>query len=131
MENPIERKKEEKFRRGVELFNRGDYHEGHEFWEDIWREEPHPARLFYQGLIQVCAGLLHLEWGHRRGCRNHAERALDKLRQFPADHHGIALGDLITQVDGILSEATVDRYLGRKLEPQERPQILAVESTNA
>jgi len=116
--------RDELFRKGVELFNDRNYHEGHEFWEDLWRDEPHPDRLFHQGLIQLCAGLLHLEWGHPRGARNHYTRATDKLRRFPEVHEGILLGDLLRQIDAIFDEHTWAGRSGRRLEAGEAPRIL-------
>jgi hypothetical protein len=45
------------FLAGVELFNRGEFYDSHEAWEDIWRSTtPEPKDLF-QGLIQVAAAL--------------------------------------------------------------------------
>ena len=43
---------------GVLLFNRQDYFEAHEAWEDLWSESHGPARKFYQGLIQAAVGVL-------------------------------------------------------------------------
>ena len=38
---------------GILHFNRGDYFEAHEVWEDLWHDKAGPDRRFYQGLIQA------------------------------------------------------------------------------
>ncbi len=124
---PLDR--EEAFHKGVELFNQGNYHEGHEFWEDIWREEPHPERLFFQGLIQICAALLHLSWNHRRGSGNHVQRATEKLNKFTPTHMGIDVESLLAQIANMFDPGNVEKYLGRELGPDEAPKISYVPSS--
>jgi len=55
------------FRDGVSLFNGGRYWHAHEAWETLWRAAPDDGREFYQGLIQIAAGLLHLQRRNRGG----------------------------------------------------------------
>src|ERR1700686_4737222 len=44
-------------KRGIDLFNRGDYWEAHEAWEQEWMpDRKGPDAGFYKGLIQVSAG---------------------------------------------------------------------------
>ena len=38
---------------GLELFNRGHYFEAHEALEAAWREETHPVRELYRGILQA------------------------------------------------------------------------------
>ena len=54
---------------GVELFNRQQFFECHEVWEDLWREADQPVKLFYKGLIQAAVSLLHLRDGNLHGAR--------------------------------------------------------------
>lgn len=68
---------------GVELFNRQQFFECHEVWEDLWREADEPAKQFYKGLIQAAVSLLHLREGNLRGARKllaGAHRYLDPFR---------------------------------------------------
>ena len=58
---------DELFRRGVALFNGVRYWHAHEAWETLWRAAPDDERDFFQGLIQLAAGLLHLQRRNRRG----------------------------------------------------------------
>jgi hypothetical protein len=51
----------QRLEQGRVAFNRGEYFEAHELWEDAWRELAGAERIFVQGLIQIAAGLHHLQ----------------------------------------------------------------------
>ena len=46
--------------RGVDLFNRGEFWESHEAWEQIWLRHSEPSRVFLQALIQLTAFRFYL-----------------------------------------------------------------------
>jgi hypothetical protein len=92
------------FREGVALFNGARYWHAHEAWETIWRAAPARERDFYQGLIQVAAGLLHLERRNARGARNKLSEGVGKLRPFEPVHHGIFVNELIGRADRLIRE---------------------------
>lgn len=92
------------FRRGVALFNGVRYWHAHEAWETIWRAAPDQERDFYQGLIQVAAGLLHLQRRNLRGARNKLTEGLDKLRPFEPAHNGVFVSELMGQGMRLLGE---------------------------
>lgn len=52
---------------GIVHFNRGDYFEAHEVWEDLWRECASADRRFYQSLIQAAVALHHQRNGNQVG----------------------------------------------------------------
>ena len=52
---------------GIVLFNRHEFFEAHEVWEDLWMDTPSPDKSFYQGLIQAAVGLCHFANGNLRG----------------------------------------------------------------
>jgi Domain of unknown function (DUF309) len=92
------------FERGVALFNGVRYWHAHEAWETLWRAAPDEERDFYQGLIQLAAGLLHLQRRNVRGARNKLAEGLDKLRPFQPAHHGIVINELVGRGERILDE---------------------------
>jgi predicted metal-dependent hydrolase len=52
----------ERLEPGRAAFNRGEYFLAHELWEEVWREvDDAEGRLYVQGLIQIAAGLHHLQ----------------------------------------------------------------------
>ncbi len=86
---------EETFRRGVSLFNGVRYWHAHEAWEELWRAAPDEDRDFYQGLIQLAAGLLHLQRRNARGARNKLREGIEKLRAYTPTHRGIFVNELV------------------------------------
>lgn len=92
------------FRQGVALFNGVRYWHAHEAWETLWRAAPDEERPFYQGLIQVAAGLLHLQRRNRRGARNKLAEGLDKLRPFVPVHRGILVTELMGKGGRMLAD---------------------------
>ena len=92
------------FREGVALFNGARYWHAHEAWETLWRAAPDDERDFYQGLIQVAAGLLHMERRNRRGAMNKLREGLARLRHYEPTHHGVFVNELIGEADRILDD---------------------------
>jgi predicted metal-dependent hydrolase len=92
------------FRRGVALFNGVRYWHAHEAWETLWRAAPDEERDFYQGLIQVAAGLLHLQRRNLRGARNKLSEGLDKLAPYEPAHRGVFVNELIGEARRILAD---------------------------
>jgi hypothetical protein len=92
------------FRRGVALFNGVRYWHAHEAWETLWRAAPEDERPFYQGLIQVAAGLLHLQRRNARGARNKLAEGLAKLRPYEPVHRGILVNELMGKGGRVLAE---------------------------
>ncbi len=82
------------FERGIELFNAGRFFEAHEAWERVWLRSSGEEKLFYQGLIQAAAALLHAERGNPRGAQSMYAKARARLDPFPDRYMGIALGEL-------------------------------------
>ena len=52
---------------GIELFNRHDYFDAHEAWEDAWHMAYGIKHDFYQGLIQCAVALEHYRRSNPRG----------------------------------------------------------------
>ena len=92
------------FREGVALFNGVRYWHAHEAWETVWRAAPDDDRDFYQGLIQVAAGLLHVQRRNLRGARNKLTEGTDKLRRYQPSHQGIFVNELIGQGSRLLAD---------------------------
>lgn len=92
------------FDEGVALFNAVRYWHAHEAWETLWRSAPAQERDFYQGLIQVAAGLLHLQRRNARGARNKLSEGLARLARYQPAHRGIFVNELVGRAERILGE---------------------------
>jgi len=111
---------DDRFGRGLALFNRGDFFACHEVWEELWLRSSSAEKLFYQGLIQTAVAILHAERGNRRGAASTWRKARAKLDTLPAIHHGIALGEFRDALAEFFTDA-LERTEGRELSP--RPKI--------
>jgi predicted metal-dependent hydrolase len=92
------------FRRGAALFNGVRYWHAHEAWETLWRAAPDEERDFYQGLIQIAAGLLHLQRRNLRGARNKLAEGVEKLAPYQPAYHGVFVNELIGEARRILDD---------------------------
>ncbi|HJT64491.1 MAG TPA: DUF309 domain-containing protein [Candidatus Limnocylindria bacterium] len=113
------------FREGVALFNGARYWHAHEKWETLWRAAPDDERDFYQGLIKLAAGFLHLARRNRRGARNKLSEGIAHLEPYEPVHGGIVVSELV----GKAKEVVADLNAGANpyLIP---PSIRFVASTN-
>jgi predicted metal-dependent hydrolase len=92
------------FREAVALFNGVRYWHAHEAWETLWRAASDEDRDFYQGLIQVAAGLLHLQRRNMRGARNKLSEGLAKLKPYQPAHRGVFVNELIGEARRLLED---------------------------
>jgi uncharacterized protein len=103
---------------GIDLFNRADYFEAHEVWEDLWHDTTGSNRRFYQGLIQAAVAVYHAGNGNARGARRLFESGRRYMSAYNSPHLGLdvrgfwaalerALADFL--IDAALSTATLRR----------------------
>lgn len=92
------------FREGIGLFNGVRYWHAHEAWETLWRAADDEERDFYQGLIQIAAGLLHLQRRNARGARNKLREGIAKLQPYSPKHRGIIVNELIGKAQRTLDD---------------------------
>ena len=92
------------YRQAIANFNGVRYWHAHEDWETLWRAADEKDRDFYQGLIQVAAGLLHVQRRNLRGARNKLSEGLARLRPYQPAHNGIFVNELIGESSRILAD---------------------------
>jgi hypothetical protein len=102
---PLEPKEQDELlHRGVALFNGLRYWHAHEAWETLWRAADEEDRDFYQGLIMVAAGLLHLQRRNARGARNKLAEGLAKLKNYEPSYRDLVLSEPIARCHLILDD---------------------------
>jgi len=89
VKGPLSAALQAEFRHGIALFNAGRYWDAHEAWETVWNAVEGDERLFYQGLIQAAAAMVHRQKSNAHGVRVLGTKALEKLARFDRDHGGI------------------------------------------
>lgn len=102
-----------KYLEGIDLFNAQRYYEAHEAWEDIWRPATGATKLFYQGLIQAAAALLHYDRQNGRGAKLCIDNALKKLESLDSPYMSLNLLEFT---------ATLRTFLAAVI--NEQPQII-------
>lgn len=104
---------------GVLLFNRGDYFEAHEVWEEVWGDTPGPDRSFFQGLIQAAVGLCHFCNGNVRGAVKlfHTGRAY--MERFASPYCGLDIPDFWQQMERCFAPLLDQQGPPARVEPDE------------
>ena len=114
-----------KYLEGIEYFNRCDFFEAHESWEELWQEYKGPSRKFYQGLIQVAVCLHHFGNGNTRGAKKLYLTSTNYLKEYRPFHEGVDLEKLISELtrccDPILSSS--EEYPKVEIDPETIPEI--------
>ena len=95
----------EPLEQGRAAFNRGDFFAAHEHWEEAWRALEGAPRVQAQGLIQIAAGLHHLQHGRPRPAARLLAKGLEKLARGDAARLGdLPVDALAGEVAGLLAE---------------------------
>ena len=92
--------------KGIRFFNRGDFFEAHDVWEELWMQCEESARLFYQGLIQAAVLLLHFENGNQIGARKLCRSSREKLSLYGPRFQGLDIFPFIDAVQSHMNPST-------------------------
>ena len=76
-------------RRGIELFNAGEFYECHEVLEDVWRPSGGAERFFLQALIHFAVGFYHHQQENRIGAELQLRKGLRKLAGYLPAFQGV------------------------------------------
>jgi predicted metal-dependent hydrolase len=87
-------KEDRRFQKGIDHFNRGEFFQAHDVWEEIWHETHDESRGFVQGLIQVASALHQERTANMRGARLLYDSSMAHLTPYGDFHHGINLKKL-------------------------------------
>jgi hypothetical protein len=91
-----------RLREGIEQFNSGEYFKQHETLEILWRDEPRPVRLLYQGILQIGVALYHIERGNHHGAVYMLTRGSMYLRPFVPACQGVDVQALLDAAESTL-----------------------------
>ena len=96
MQNDIKNKL---FIKGIISFNKKNFYDAHESWEELWSEYRLKDEIFIQGLIQLAVAFFHITNLNLKGSANLFNKCLPKLKKFPANHRNINLLEIITSAE--------------------------------
>ena len=117
-------------------FNRGDYYEAHDVLESLWLEGGRGAKsaAFYQGLIQLAGGFVHLRKhsehpAHRvHGKRlNPAARLLKMAEKnigpYGEEWEGVRIEPVLELARETIRKLEEDKFERNPWSPKQRPEI--------
>jgi predicted metal-dependent hydrolase len=110
---------------GIEHFNRCDFFEAHESWEELWTDYRGESRKFYQGLIQVAVALHHFGNGNIRGARKLYHSSRDYLQPYRPKHLGLDLEKLLGQMERCFADvlSSEEEFPKIEVDPELIPEI--------
>ena len=91
-------KKQSLFLQGVDLFNKKDFYDAHEYWEELWLEYHLDDKKFIQALIQLTVAYYHLSTGNTKGALSLFNKSLDKMKLFSPSNRGIDVKQIIDSI---------------------------------
>ncbi len=94
-----------RWRRGVDLFNDGEFFDSHEVVEDLWHGTDGPERDFLKGFIQAAVALEHHRRGNPAGLRSVGDTAAAWLRRADPRSGGIDVAALVEDLEAFRARA--------------------------
>ena len=82
-------------RKGLELFNKGEYYHCHDALEEAWFADRRPCRYLYQGILQLAIALHQIENLNYDGADKMFRRAINKFQTLPARCQGLDVDALL------------------------------------
>ena len=93
--------KEALFQKGLMEYEKGDYFEAHEAWEDLWSDYNLTDRKFIQGLIQLSVSFVHLRNGNMNGARSLLKKCSEKFQPYQHLQRGINMNELKMGIESV------------------------------
>ena len=89
------------FQKGLAEYEKGDYFEAHEAWEDLWSDYQLSDRKFIQGLIQLAVSFVHLGNGNMIGAKNLLKKCKNKFSEYTGIHRNINVDELKSAIEAV------------------------------
>ena len=99
-------------RKGIKLFNEGEFYEAHEHLELAWMNTRSPERDLYQGILQVGLAYFQISKGNYRGALKMLKRCRKNLGPLGDNLLGINIRQLLKDANQVETEI-------RKLGPEQ------------
>ena len=97
---------DERFRKGLELFNEKEFFECHEVIEELWLETPEddPNRDLYKGGIQAAAAIYQFDRGILSGADSLYKTSIAYLEKYKPAALGLNVEKMIEGMNAFFSE---------------------------
>ena len=87
------------FQKGLVEYEKGDYFEAHEAWEDLWSDYNFSDRKFIQGLIQLAVSFVHMRNENLTGAQNLLKKCQQKFSEYNGIHREINVDELKSNIE--------------------------------
>ena len=75
-------KQEKLFIEGIKSFNKHEFYDAHEHWEDLWSDYNLKDDKFIQALIQLSVGYFHITNNNRNGANGLLKKCIPKFEMY-------------------------------------------------
>lgn len=91
------------FWQGLRAFNRQSFYQGHEHFEDAWRQTPTDEREFYRAFLHLSGGFYRLSQDRPEAARKFFSHAQKWLALFPDSFCGFDVSQILQYVQELIS----------------------------
>ena len=91
-----------RYLKGIEHFNKREFFDAHEIWEDLWNEEHGEPNKFVQGLIQFATALHHFEASNLKGARILYLGGVELLTPYGEKYWGLPVETFLAQMKQVM-----------------------------
>ena len=96
--------KDDLYNRGIEAFEKHEFYDAHEHWEDLWSDYRLKDAKFVQALIQLSVGYFHITNNNKNGALGLLNKCIPKFEQYLPSHREIDVRYILDQVDKSIVE---------------------------
>lgn len=89
------------FEKAIDLFNRGEFFDAHEEWEELWTPKSAVDRPFLQALIHFAVACLHHQRSNVTGFERQRAKGRRKIAAYLPKHEGLDLERLTRQMEDL------------------------------
>ena len=113
----------ELWQKAIDEHNKGDYHEAHELFEDLWMElDNRTEKDTVQTLAQADALAVHLQSGNLGAAQRLMRQLPELLQTFPDNYRDIDLTEIRTWINRMIQ--TVPQSTETKVITNKKPPML-------
>ena len=113
----------ELWQKAIDEHNKGDYHEAHELFEDLWMElDNRTEKDTVQTLAQADALAVHLQSGNLGAAQRLMRQLPELLQTFPDNYRDIDLTEIRTWINRMIQ--TVPQSIETQVITNKKPPIL-------
>ena len=76
------KKEDALFKKGIVAYNKREFFDAHEYWEELWLDYQLNDAKFIQGLIQIAVSYFHFFNQNLNGARSMIKKSLNKFNGY-------------------------------------------------